>query len=302
MALDDAPPTKARWSSGLPAGIPADVFGRLPSHADRVRFAAVGRSWRAAARGEHPPPPLPWLAFPDGTFFSFPGSSAFRFPDAARFHGSCDDRLVFELDDDCGYLLLNPFSGGTMRLPSLSFIRHVIPDGSLPFSSVTRGIGDDERPPAHRERSLRKMVMCPGQVVAAIVGERRRSKIAIWRADCWQWQWLISVHDRWRDIRDIAFYDGKLYAVDDSGHLCARAVGEHARTGELVMSESNRVIIATARRCHMPSTRYLVVSGALPESRALPRVRFCAESEIKNSRQRRLCREQNKKLPAKKKL
>jgi hypothetical protein len=28
----------------------------------------------------------------------------------------------------------------------------------------------------------------------------------------------------------------------------------------------------------------------------LSRVRFCAESEIKNSRQRRLCREQNKKL------
>jgi hypothetical protein len=34
---------------------------------------------------------------------------------------------------------------------------------------------------------------------------------------------------------------------------------------------------------------------------ALPRVRFFAESQIKYSRQRRLCREQIKKLPAKKK-
>jgi hypothetical protein len=36
------------------------------------------------------------------------------------------------------------------------------------------------------------------------------------------------------------------------------------------------------------------------ESQVLPRVRFFAESEIKNSRQRRLCREPNKKLSAKK--
>jgi hypothetical protein len=39
----------------------------------------------------------------------------------------------------------------------------------------------------------------------------------------------------------------------------------------------------------------------LPESGALPRVRLCAESKIKNSRQRRLCRERNIKLPAQKK-
>jgi hypothetical protein len=40
---------------------------------------------------------------------------------------------------------------------------------------------------------------------------------------------------------------------------------------------------------------------SLPESEALPRVRFCAESKINNSRQRRLCREPNKKLSAQKK-
>jgi hypothetical protein len=42
-------------------------------------------------------------------------------------------------------------------------------------------------------------------------------------------------------------------------------------------------------------------SLSLPESEALPRVRLCAESWIKNSRQRRLCRERNKKLPEQKK-
>jgi hypothetical protein len=35
---------------------------------------------------------------------------------------------------------------------------------------------------------------------------------------------------------------------------------------------------------------------------SLPRVRVFAESQLKNSRQRWLCREPNKKLPAKKKL
>jgi hypothetical protein len=41
--------------------------------------------------------------------------------------------------------------------------------------------------------------------------------------------------------------------------------------------------------CHgLIANRYL---QSLPESRSLPRVRFCAQSEIKNSRQRILCRE-----------
>ncbi|RLN04825.1 putative F-box protein [Panicum miliaceum] len=84
-------------------------MGRLPSHADRVRFAAICRSRRAAARHQQSPPQLPWLALPDGTFFSFPGSSAFRLPGAAHYHGSCDDWLVFERGDDedgGGYKLL----------------------------------------------------------------------------------------------------------------------------------------------------------------------------------------------------
>jgi hypothetical protein len=44
------------------------------------------------------------------------------------------------------------------------------------------------------------------------------------------------------------------------------------------------------------SSKFHINEKALPESEALPRVRFCAESKIKNSRQTRLCRERNKKL------
>ncbi|OEL26052.1 hypothetical protein BAE44_0012929 [Dichanthelium oligosanthes] len=256
-----APDAESPWSSGLPAGIPAAVLGRLPSHADRVRFAAVCRPWRAAARHHQhaPPSPLPWFAPLGGTFFSFPGSSAFKFPAAARYHGSCDDWLVFERGDNGGYLLLNPFSGDTTRLPNLSCVRNVVPDGAgtSGSGSVTLGITDDERAPS--ETSLRKMLMCPHQVVVAIVGDRRRGKIAICRpgADCW----LISAHDPWRELRDIAFYDGKVHAVDERGRLYARAVGEDTRTGEPMVSMDDRVITAPARRCYMPATRYLIVSG-----------------------------------------
>ena len=143
----------APWSSGLPAGITAAVLGCLPSHADRVRFAAVCRRWRAAARHQQSPPQLPWLALPDGTFFSFPGSSAFRLPVAARYHGSCDDWLVFERGDDeedgGGYLLLNPFSGDSMRLPSLSCVHHVGargPYGRITLA-ITQGRSQNKMPP-----------------------------------------------------------------------------------------------------------------------------------------------------------
>jgi hypothetical protein len=44
------------------------------------------------------------------------------------------------------------------------------------------------------------------------------------------------------------------------------------------------------------------LAQSLPESQALPRALFFIEIKITNSQQRRLCREQIKKLPVKKKL
>ncbi|CAL4895035.1 unnamed protein product [Urochloa decumbens] len=143
-----------------------------------------------------------------------------------------------------------------MRLPSLSCLRYVVNNGGRP-GTVTLGSTQDERSP--RDATLRKIVMCPGhQLVVAIVGDQWRDKVAVCRpgGD----RWFVSAHDPWRVLRDIAFYDGKVYAVDDLGRLYARAVGggdvECACTGE-----SMALITGPARLCHMPSTRYLVVSG-----------------------------------------
>ncbi|CAL5082962.1 unnamed protein product [Urochloa decumbens] len=67
------------WSD-IPWDLAGLVLRLLPAHADRARFAAVCPQWRAAARQLPLPPPLPLLAFPDGTFYSLPYGKPFRFP------------------------------------------------------------------------------------------------------------------------------------------------------------------------------------------------------------------------------
>ncbi|TVU24045.1 hypothetical protein EJB05_26437, partial [Eragrostis curvula] len=215
MAQQAAEPSSSPWSS-LPPEATAAVLRRLASHADRVRFTAVCRPWRTAVRKQ--PPPLPWLALPDGTFFSFPSPAAFRFPAAARYHGSCDDWLIVSDDGDQNgrYTLLNPFSGETMRLPRLSRFRYVVHD--------SRMSGGMTRPPPvdiHDGLVLRKVVMCPGrQVVVALVADnRQRGKVAVWIPGTEDDRWLLSAHDPWRGLRDLAFYDGKVHAVDAYGDL-----------------------------------------------------------------------------------
>ncbi|CAO2210250.1 unnamed protein product [Urochloa humidicola] len=237
---DPAPPPSP-WSSGLPSKIAAAVLRRLPSHADRVRFAAVCRPWRAAAAHLPRRPPLPWLALPDGTFFSFPSSAALRFPAAAGYLGSCDDWLLFDggagAGED-GYQLENPFTGVTARLPPLSRVRFVVGDGGAPLP--WRGIADDWRAPFGA--AVRKLAVSPGgRVAAAMVGDGRVGKIAMCKVA--GASWVMSGHDAWRGITDIAFYDGKVYAVDGaSGDLLAMPAGVDGRSGEPTVAWAKCVI------------------------------------------------------------
>ncbi|KAK3157658.1 hypothetical protein QOZ80_2AG0125690 [Eleusine coracana subsp. coracana] len=70
-----------------------------------------------ARGGTDPPPPsrmpLPWLALPDGTFFSYPSPTVFQFPGTTRYHGSCDDWLVFDHNGSDGS---SSATGGATRL------------------------------------------------------------------------------------------------------------------------------------------------------------------------------------------
>ncbi|KAF8669838.1 hypothetical protein HU200_051012 [Digitaria exilis] len=228
-------------------------------------------------------PSLPWLALSDGSFFNSPSSTSLHlFPNAAGYHGSCHDSLLFSgSGDGDGYLLVNPFTGDTVRLPSLSSIRFVVKGGKeLPW----RGIADDRRAPCVETTTVRKVVMCPaggkGELVAAIVGDGKLGKIAMCRpgGDGSSSRWVMSGHDMWRRIDDLAFYDGKLYAVEDTGNLFAMAVAGdeddddgHAGDGEPQVAWAKIVIKVSddspqARRRRQkekapPSMRYLLVYG-----------------------------------------
>jgi hypothetical protein len=125
---------------------------------------------------------------------------------------------------------------------------------------VARRHGRLESPPAACRATVRKLVMCPGQVVAAMVGDGRLGKIPMCRPGAGSW--VISAHDAWRGITDIAFYDGKVYAVEDTGDLFAMP------TGEPVVAWARGVVkalhAAPPRRRKAPAppeTRYLFVSG-----------------------------------------
>nr|CAB3482031.1 unnamed protein product [Digitaria exilis] len=225
-------------------------------------------------------PPLPCLALPDGSFFPFPSSTSLTFPNAAGYHGSSSDYLIFTVsgDDVSGdgyYLLVNPFTGDTVRLPSLSRIRFVVNSGmALPW----RNIADDQRAPYGETTTVRKVVMCPrGELIAAMVGDGKLGKIAMCRhrhgdeGSSSSSRWVMSGHDAWRWFDDIAFYDGKVYAVDDAGSLFAMDTGVDNLISEPEVAWAKIVIKVsddsppTRRRRRKekaaPSMRYLLVSG-----------------------------------------
>src|SRR4051812_11609877 len=65
---------------------------------------------------------LPWLAFPNGTFFVFPHTKgiqeSFNLPNSVSYHISCGDWLVFSCKGSC--FLMDPFSKVNLTLPDLS--------------------------------------------------------------------------------------------------------------------------------------------------------------------------------------
>ncbi|KAM0924907.1 hypothetical protein ACQ4PT_004787 [Festuca glaucescens] len=109
------------------------------------------------------------------------------------------------------------------------------------------------------------MVMCSDGIVAAIVGDGRLGKVARCRPAAPAALWSLVLHDRWRPLMDIAFYDGKLYAVDEDENLLVMDVGEDGNNGEPVapfvqlrVKGTLPVLPGNQRQTAM---LYLVVSG-----------------------------------------
>ncbi|CAN6298737.1 unnamed protein product [Urochloa humidicola] len=210
----------ASWSS-LPPELADLVLRRLPSLADRVRFASVCRHWlRAATRYSAPtlPRPLPWLNFHDGSFQSLPDGErhSFRFRRHARCAGSFGCWLLFDEAVGCEpsrrHFLRHPLLGTTKRLPGRCNepVDLLNPDGGSRSSSTRFFIS--------------KVIVCSGDLIAAKVNYRRRRPCAVvccrpgvspsWSTGLCNGHWY----------HDMSFYKGKLYTVTGEGHLFVHEV------------------------------------------------------------------------------
>ncbi|CAO2149628.1 unnamed protein product [Urochloa humidicola] len=234
-------PTPQSWSD-IPVELAGLVLGRLCAHADRVRFAAVCPQWRFAARQVRLPPPPQLLALKrGGTFYSMPRGEPLRFPGCEeRFATVSGSWLVYH-HFHC-LLLMDPFTGATMTLPTPSSVHLPDEDGdSKGGYNSANDVGDDSKDEyasmyysdarlvATKYFEVIKLIVCLPDLVAAILWSDDNNWIAVRRPGAS----LCSVAwDRSLWITDIAFYQGKLYALDYDEDLLALDISMDDNIGD----------------------------------------------------------------------
>ncbi|XP_051198274.1 uncharacterized protein [Lolium perenne] len=199
----------------------------------------------------------PCLALPDGRFYAFQLGFSVLKPDDIHpgspdesYRGATSDKLLFLTDCYGLYSLVNPFTGSERLLP--------IPSG---FRLHEEEI-DEEEGYGSEEMPVRKMVVCSeGGLVAAIVGHERSSRAALCKPEA-AWSWSLSALDPWCCYTDMAFFDGKLYALTGDEDLLALEVSYDSKSGEPRISAIERIIDGGAN-CYTlkeyTRMRYLVV-------------------------------------------
>ncbi|XP_047044055.1 uncharacterized protein LOC124648313 [Lolium rigidum] len=242
------PPTT--WSA-LPLDLASMVLRLLPAYSDRARFAAVCPQWRAAAR-QLQPPALPLLVLPDGTFYSLPYDEPFRFPGCgfAGYESACGSWLVFPRDDGC--FLVDPFSRATVTLPALSCVRLWPPNAVAKWSSqagarITQPYVTWMHTKDSHEPHIKKLILCSSNLVAAVVGLGPLSQILICQPGASSWS--VRAYDRLKVYEDMAFYQGKLYAIADDEQLLVVNISEDSNTGDPQVSKIGTVIKDKASPC-----------------------------------------------------
>lgn len=223
----------------------------LPAYADRARFAAVCPQWRAAARLLAPslPPALPLLALPNGIFYSLPYSKPCRFPGSGcvGYKGAAfGSWLVFPRDEGC--FLVDPFAGATVTLPALSSVRLRPPnaaDNYVKYQERATPNGRhyvtwlDIRDSKHVP-TLNKLIMCSPNLVAAFVGTGHISQILMCQPGASSWS--VRAYDPCAAFEDMAFYQGKLYALADDENLLVVDISQDQSTGDPHVCRIGQVI------------------------------------------------------------
>ncbi|CAN6218810.1 unnamed protein product [Urochloa humidicola] len=239
------------WSE-IPWDLAGMVLRLLPAYADRARFAAVCPQWRAAARQIPLPPPLPLLAFPDGTFYSLPYGKPFRCPGfgcAGYRAAACGRWFVFPRDDGC--FLVDPFAGATMALPALSRIRLHPPDaaakyvepevGTVHYGSIWMDLKFSEK-----LALINKLLVCSPNLVAAFfasaqsLGGGDTSQILVCQPGASSWS--VRAYHQCKQFEDMAFYQGKLYALANDENLLVVNISQDPSTGDPLVAQVRQVI------------------------------------------------------------
>ncbi|RCV16409.1 hypothetical protein SETIT_3G135600v2 [Setaria italica] len=184
------------------------VLRRLPSLADRVRLRAVCHWWRRVARLEEPllPPPLPWVALHDATFVSLPAGEIHRMPPPVvadcdhHCHGSVGNWLFLQHKIDGICSLVNPFSKDVVQLPRIdSFARVRSRVMTALFKLVLPSSGH----------------LSPDSLFAVLFSSDGDSTISVGQAATTTTSFWVPRES----ITDVAFFDGKLYAISRSNKL-----------------------------------------------------------------------------------
>ncbi|KAE8786866.1 hypothetical protein D1007_39108 [Hordeum vulgare] len=229
----------------LPLDIAGLVFSLLAQYADRAAFALVCPQWRAAASRKGLPPSLPVLALPDGTFFSIFYPKRYSFPGCgfAGYESVCGSWLVFPRDDGC--VLVNPFSRDSFTLPALSSIR-LRPPNAVAKWSLEDGsnVADPYVTWMHINTSeqlhLSKIMLCSPNLVAALVGIGHTSQILLCQRGASAWS--VRAYDQCKAFEDMAFYQGKLYAIANDENLLVVNISQDHSTGDPQVSGIGQVI------------------------------------------------------------
>jgi hypothetical protein len=96
-------------------------------------------------------------------------------------------------------------------------------------------IKDDEKMPM-----LNKLILCSPNLVAAFVGNERDSQILMCQPGASSWS--VRANDKCRMFEDMAFYQGKLYALADDENLLVVNISQDPSTGDPQVSGIGRVI------------------------------------------------------------
>ncbi|CAN6210995.1 unnamed protein product [Urochloa humidicola] len=229
------------WSLGLPPEIAAEVLRRLPSHADRVRFGALCRPWRAVLARHPVPRASPAVARAPGRHpVQLPGLRRAPLPRRRGLPG-----LLRRLA---------PIQPRRRRVPAAEPVlgRHHAAPEPVP------------RPPRRRRRERR-------DDAGGSVDGRHGSSTRESRRRCARWSRArarsCSAHDRWRRYEDLALCGGRLYALTSGEDLVAFDVAVDASSGgEAAISRVEMAILGGYATQHygrdVRTARYLVTSRA----------------------------------------